>query len=62
MTLREWLERGEANCSPGRILIARDVMQRLCSFTLIGKNRAWLLAHRADDFAGCTAIRYAESS
>jgi release factor glutamine methyltransferase len=26
---------------------------------LIGKNRAWLIAHAADEFGGCTAIRYA---
>ena len=26
---------------------------------LIGKNKAWLMAHAEDDFAGCTAIRYA---
>ena len=26
---------------------------------LIGKNKAWLMAHAEDDFAGCSAIRYA---
>ncbi len=25
---------------------------------LIGKNRAWLIAHATDEFGGCTAIRY----
>ncbi len=26
---------------------------------LIGKNKAWLMAHADEEFAGCTAIRYA---
>ena len=35
-------------------------MPRHLLLHLIGKNKAWLLAHVEDDFAGCTAIRYAE--
>ena len=59
MTLREWLERGEAQLlsGPHPDRARRDAETLLLH--LIGKNRAWLLAHLADDFAGCTAIRYA---
>jgi release factor glutamine methyltransferase len=58
MTLREWLERGEAQLlsGPHPDRARRDVETLLLH--LIGKNRAWLLAHLADDFAGCMAIRY----
>ena len=57
MTLREWLERGEAQllAGPHPDRARRDAETLLLH--LIGKNRAWLLAHLADDFAGCTAIR-----
>jgi release factor glutamine methyltransferase len=59
MTLREWLERGDAQLlsGPHPDRARRDAETLLLH--LIGKNRAWLLAHLADDFAGCTAIRYA---
>ena len=59
MTLRDWLERGEAQLlsGPHPDRARRDAETLLLH--LIGKNRAWLLAHLADDFAGCTAIRYA---
>ena len=59
MTLREWLDRGEAQLlsGPHPDRARRDSETLLLH--LVGKNRAWLLAHLADDFAGCTAIRYA---
>jgi release factor glutamine methyltransferase len=59
MNLCEWLKRGEdqlrAGPHPNR---ARHDAERLL-LHLIGKNRAWLLAHHDDHFAGCTAIGYA---
>jgi release factor glutamine methyltransferase len=59
MTLQEWLEGGtarlEAGPHPDRA--RRDAETLLLH--LIGKNRAWLLTHLTDDFAGCTAIRFA---
>jgi release factor glutamine methyltransferase len=59
MTLREWLERGEAQLlsGPHPDRARRDAETLLLH--LIGKNRAWLLTRLSDDFAGCTAIRYA---
>ncbi len=59
MTLRAWLERGEAQLSAGPHpeRARRDAETLLLH--VIGKSRAWLMAHQEDDFAGCTAIRYA---
>ncbi|MGA8088590.1 MAG: peptide chain release factor N(5)-glutamine methyltransferase [Terracidiphilus sp.] len=59
MTLRDFLEYGESQLSvsphPDRAI--RDAETLLLH--LIGKNKAWLMAHANDDFAGCSAIRYA---
>ena len=59
MRLREWLDRGEAQLSlgPHPERGRRDAETLLLH--LIGKNRAWLMAHAEDEFAGCTAIGYA---
>ncbi len=59
MTLREWLVQAEAQLSDGPHpdRAKRDAETLLLH--LIGKNKAWLMAHADDDFAGCTAIRYA---
>ena len=58
MRLREWLDKGEAelSASPHPERARRDA--ELLLLHLIGKTKAWLLAHLDDDFAGCTAIRY----
>jgi release factor glutamine methyltransferase len=59
MTLRENLERGAAQLGTG----PHPERARLDAETLllhqIGKNRAWLITHLDDDFAGCRAIGYA---
>ena len=59
MKLREWLAQAEAQLSasphPER---ARQDAETLLMH-LIGKNKAWLITHANDDFAGCSAIRYA---
>jgi len=59
MTLREWLDRGEAQLlsGPHPDRARRDAETLLLH--LIGKSRAWLLTRLSDDFAGCSAIRYA---
>ena len=59
MTLREWLAHAEAQLtdSPHPDRARRDAETLLLH--VIGKNKAWLMAHGDDDFAGCTAIRYA---
>ena len=59
MTLREVLDRGAAQLAAG----SHPQKARLDAETLLlhqtGRNRAWLLAHLDDDFAGCRAIGYA---
>lgn len=59
MTLRDFLEYGESllRASPHPDRAKRDAETLLLH--LIGKNKAWLIAHAEDDFAGCSAIRYA---
>ena len=59
MTLREWLAQAEAQLGDGPHpdRAKRDAEALLLH--LIGKNKAWLMAHANDDFAGCSAIRYA---
>jgi len=58
MTLRDWLAHAESQLSAGPHpdRAKRDAETLLLH--LIGKNKAWLMAHAEDDFAGCTAIRY----
>jgi len=59
MILRDWLAQAEAQLSDGPHpdRAKRDAETLLLH--LIGKNKAWLMAHADDDFAGCTAIHYA---
>lgn len=59
MRLREALDRGEALLSEGPHCdrARRDAETLLLHH--IGKNKAWLMAHADEDFAGCTAIGYA---
>lgn len=59
MTLREWLDRGTALLGEGpHADRARRDAETLLQHH-IGKNKAWLIAHANDEFAGCTAIGYA---
>ncbi|MFP5236124.1 MAG: peptide chain release factor N(5)-glutamine methyltransferase [Acidobacteriota bacterium] len=59
MTLRERMQQGEARllAGPHPERARRDAESLLLH--LIGKNRAWLIAHGEDEFGGCDAIRYA---
>ena len=59
MVLRDCIEHGAARLSAGPHpdRARRDAEALLQHLT--GKNRAWLMTHAADEFGGCTAIRYA---
>ena len=59
MNLREWLDHGEAvlGGSPHADRARRDAETLLLHH--IGKNKAWLIAHGNEEFAGCSAIGYA---
>ena len=58
MTLREWLERAAAQLESGpHPEKARRDAETLLLHS-IGKNRAWLLTHRDEPFAGCRAVGY----
>jgi release factor glutamine methyltransferase len=58
MKLREWVDRGEALLadSPHPDRARRDAEALLLHH--IGKNKAWLMAHGEEEFAGCSAIGY----
>jgi release factor glutamine methyltransferase len=59
MTLGEWLDRGEALLAEGpHADRARRDAETLLQHH-IGKNKALLMTHADDDFAGCAAIGYA---
>jgi len=59
MKLREWLQHGEALLadSPHPDRARRDAETLLLHH--IGKNKAWLMAHDEEEFAGCSSIGYA---
>ena len=59
MKLREWLQHGEGILagSPHPDRARRDAETLLLHH--IGKNKAWLMAHGEDEFAGCSSIGYA---
>ena len=60
MLLSEWLRQGEARLrtGPHAERARRDAETLLLH--LIGKNRAWLLAHLDDEFGGCKSIGYSQ--
>ena len=59
MKLREWLQHGESILadSPHPDRARRDAETLLLHH--IGKNKAWLMAHGEEEFAGCSSIGYA---
>lgn len=59
MRLREWLDQGAARLSEGphSDRARRDAETLLLHH--IGKNKAWLITHGDEEFAGCAAIGYA---
>lgn len=58
MTLAEWLKQGEQRLltGPHPERARRDAEMLLLH--LLGRNRAWLMAHADETFGGCTAIGY----
>jgi release factor glutamine methyltransferase len=60
VSLREWLRQSEARlqAGPHPERAQRDAETLLLH--LIGRNRAWLLAHLDDEFGGCKAIGYSQ--
>ncbi len=58
MTLRECFAQAAAQLSAGPHPERARLDAETLLLHLIGKNKAWLMAHAEDDFAGCTAIRY----
>ncbi len=58
MTLAEWLRQGEQRLlgGPHPERARRDA--ELLLLHLLGRNRAWLMAHTDEPFGGCTAIGY----
>lgn len=59
MTLREWLRKGEEQLNAGPHADRARPDTETLLLHLVGKNRAWLMTHLDDDFAGCAAIRFA---
>jgi release factor glutamine methyltransferase len=59
MKLREWLQHAESILadSPHPDRAQRDAETLLLHH--IGKNKAWLMAHGEEEFAGCSSIGYA---
>lgn len=59
MTLRNFLAYGESQLIAGPHPERAKLDAETLLLHLIGKNKAWLMAHASDEFAGCNAIRYA---
>ncbi len=59
MTLREALRHSEELLRAGPHPTRARLDAEALLLHLTGKNRAWLLAHAADPFGGCTATQYA---
>ncbi|HWA95306.1 MAG TPA: peptide chain release factor N(5)-glutamine methyltransferase [Terracidiphilus sp.] len=60
MMLHEWLAWGEAELCAGPHPAKARMDAELLLLHHIGKDRAWLLAHRNDNYAGCSSIGFAE--
>jgi len=59
-SLREWLQQGEARLHAGPHPERARLDAETLMLHLIGKNRAWLLAHLEDEFGGCKSIGYSQ--
>jgi len=58
--LRDWLQQSEVRLRTGPHPESSRMDAELLLLHLIGKNRAWLLAHLDDEFGGCKSIGYAQ--
>ncbi len=59
MTLAERLQQAEAQLRTGPHPERAGKDAETLLLHVVGKNKAWLLAHTNEDFGGCTAIQYA---
>jgi len=59
MTLAERLQQAKSQLRTGPHPERADKDAEALLLHLIGKSKAWLLAHSNDEFGGCTAINYA---
>lgn len=59
MTLRQWLAKAGADLNAGPHPDRARLDAEALLLHHLGKNRAWLLTHLDEDFAGCGAIGYA---
>ena len=59
-SLRKWLRLGEARLHAGPHPERARLDAETLMLHLIGKNRAWLLAHLEDEFGGCKSIGYSQ--
>ena len=60
MLLRDWLRQAEARLQEGPHPERARLDVETLLLHLIGRNRAWLLAHLDDEFGGCKSIGYAQ--
>ena len=60
MSLREWLRQGESRLQTGPHPERAQRDAETLLLHLVGKNRAWLLAHLDDEFGGCKSIGYSQ--
>ena len=59
MKIREWLDYGEALLADGPHCDRARSDAELLLLRHIGRNKAWLMAHGDEEFAGCVSIGYA---
>lgn len=59
MTLQDWVRKGEAQLAAGHHPERARRDAELLLLHHIGRDRAWLVAHGDEEFAGCRAIGYA---
>jgi release factor glutamine methyltransferase len=60
MLLRDWLQQSEARLRTGPHPERARLDAETLLLHLVGKNRAWLLAHLDDEFGGCKSIGYSQ--
>jgi release factor glutamine methyltransferase len=60
VSLKEWLRQGETRLQTGPHPERAQRDAETLLLHLIGKNRAWLLAHLDDEFGGCKSIGYSQ--
>ena len=59
MKLREWLQHAESVLADGPHADRARLDAEMLLLHHIGKNKAWIMAHGEEEFAGCSSIGYA---